>query len=369
MITRRFGIIVQEVAIFHMPTETQTLRLALIGFGTVGQGLAEILHSSVAALAAQHNFRASIVAVSDLLKGAVYHPDGLDIAALLEAGRAGKLAQYPEQPGLVRGLDALATIRQSNADTIIEVSYTDLKTGEPALSHVRAAFDAGKNVIVTNKGPVALAYKELAARAALKGLYFGYEGTVMSGTPALRLARTALAGCTISEVRGILNGTTNYILTRMESGTSYAGALAEAQRMGYAEADPTGDVEGFDAAGKVVIVANVILGASLRMDDVDRTGITALTPADIDAARAASERWKLVARARRTPDGIIASVRPERLLLSDPLAAVGGVANAITYETDMLGSVTLVGPGAGRRETGFAILSDLLELAKLRTEG
>jgi homoserine dehydrogenase len=350
-----------------MPTQTQALRLALIGFGTVGQGLAEILQSNAATLAAQHNFRATIVAVSDLLKGAVYHPDGLDIAALLAAGRAGKLAHYPEQPGLVRGLDALATIQQSNADTIIEVSYTDLTTGEPALSHVRAAFDAGKNVIVTNKGPVALAYKELTARAA--GLYFGYEGTVMSGTPALRLARTALAGCAISEVRGILNGTTNYILTRMESGATYADALAEAQRMGYAEADPTGDVEGFDAAGKVVIVANVILGASLRMDDVDRTGITALTPADINAARAAGERWKLVARARRTTEGITASVRPERLPLSDPLAAVGGVTNAITYETDMLGAVTLVGPGAGRRETGFAILSDLLELAKLRTEG
>ncbi len=146
---------------------------------------------------------------------------------------------------------------------------------------------------------------------------------------------------------------------------SYADALAEAQRLGYAEADPTGDVEGFDAAGKLVILANVVFGASLRMEDVDRTGITRLTTADIESARANGERWKLIACAQRTPNGVTASVKPTRLPLSDPLAGVGGATNAITYATDLLGPVTLVGPGAGRRETGFAILSDLLELARI----
>jgi homoserine dehydrogenase len=348
------------------PTSRPPLKLALVGFGTVGQGLAEILQANGEALASQQGFRAVIVAVSDLLKGAVYHPDGLDIAALLDACRAGNLSRYPEQRGMVRGLDAIQTIRQSNADAVVEVSYTDLKTGEPAISHVKAAFEAGKHAIVTNKGPVALAYRELAAQAAAKGLYFGYEGTVMSGTPALRLARTALAGCTIREVRGILNGTTNYILTQMERGATYADALADAQRLGYAEADPSGDVEGFDAAGKVVILANTVLGGSLRMDAVDRTGITRLTPSDIGDARAEGQRWKLIARACRTENGITASVRPERLPLSDPLSGVSGATNAITYETDMLGPVTLIGPGAGRRETGYAILSDLLELSRLR---
>jgi homoserine dehydrogenase len=347
-----------------MPSTVKTLRLALIGFGTVGQGLAEVLQSNADALAASHGFQAIIVAVSDLQKGAVYHPDGLDAAALLEAGRAGDLALYPECSGLVRGLDSLATIQQSNADTIVEVSYTDLKTGEPAFSHIRAAFEAGKNAVTTNKGPVALGYRSLAEQASRQGLYFGYEGTVMSGTPALRLARTALVGCTISEVHGILNGTTNFILTAMESGASYAAALAEAQRLGYAEADPAGDVEGFDAAGKLVIIAKTILGAAIDMDDVARTGITGLKPADINAARTAGERWKLIARARRTKTGLVASVKPERLPRSDPLANVSGVTNAITYETDLLGPVTLIGPGAGRRETGFAILSDLLELAR-----
>src|SRR5262245_59431552 len=137
----------------------KSLRLALIGFGTVGQGFAEVLHSQAESLAAEHGFRASIVAISDLLKGAVYHPDGLDMAGLRDA--AADLSRYPDSPGLARGLDAIQTINQSNADVVIEVSYTDLKTGEPALSHVRAAFKAGKHVIVTNKGPVALAYRDL----------------------------------------------------------------------------------------------------------------------------------------------------------------------------------------------------------------
>ncbi|MEP7289715.1 MAG: homoserine dehydrogenase [Chloroflexota bacterium] len=340
------------------------LRLALIGFGTVGQGLAEILQSSADLLAAQQDIHAEIVAVSDLLKGSVYCPSGLTIDALLAAGRSGNLASYPDQPGLVRGLDALATIAQSNADVIIEVSYTDLKTGEPALSHVRAAFEAGKHAIITNKGPVALAYRKLADLAKRQGVFFGYEGTVMSGTPALRMAQTDLAGCTIHEVRGILNGTTNYILTQMENGAPYSAALAEAQHLGYAEAEPSGDVEGFDAAGKLVILANTVLGAALGMNDVDRTGITGLTPADIETARANGQRWKLIARAVRTDTGIAASVRPERLPLADPLASVGGVSNAITYDTDMLGAVTLIGPGAGRKETGFAILSDLVALAR-----
>ena len=342
----------------------KTLRLALIGFGTVGQGLAEILQSNADSLAAKNDFQAVIVAVSDLMKGSVYCPYGLDIGLLLQAGKAGNLAAYPDQPGLIRGLDALAAIAQSNADCVIEVSYTDLKTGEPALSHVKAAFHAGKHAIITNKGPVALAYSELSELARQNGVFFGYEGTVMSGTPALRLAQTALAGCTIYEARGILNGTTNYILTQMENGAPYTDALAEAQRLGYAEANPSGDVEGFDAAGKIVIIANTVLGAKLGMNDVDRTGITHLMPADVESARSNGERWKLIARARRTEQGIIASVKPERLPVTDPLASVGGVMNAVTYETDMLGPVTLVGPGAGRRETGYAILSDLLALAR-----
>jgi homoserine dehydrogenase len=242
------------------------------------------------------------------------------------------------------------------------MSYTDLETGEPALTHVRHALNNGRHVVTTNKGPTALHFPELQRLAQENGVQLGVEGTVMSGTPALRVGMELLAGAGIRRVQGILNGTTNYILTQMEAGATYEAALAEAQEKGYAEADPSGDVEGHDAAGKVVILANLLLDLPLTMGDVACEGITALTPHDIRAAREAGERWKLIGLVQRSDDeqGYTARVRPTRLPLAHPLASVSGATNAITYTTDLLGDVTLVGPGAGRVETGYALLGDML---------
>jgi len=338
------------------------MRLALIGFGVVGQGFAEILQERGDQLAASYGWAGQIVAVGDLLRGSLYHPEGLDPAALLAAGDS--FSHYPESAGLQRGWSNEQIIRESNADAVVEVTYTDLKTGEPALLHVRAALESGKHVVTTNKGPIALRYAELRALAAQNGVQIGFEGTVMSGTPAMMLGLRALAGCQISEVRGIFNGTTNYILTQMEDEASYADALAEAQRLGYAEADPTADVEGFDAMGKVLILANTVMGGAISAADVSTQGISHLTQEDIQAAKAAGERWKLIGAARREGGKIVGSVAPRRIPLSDPLAGVMGATNAITFATDLLGDVTLVGPGAGRAATGFALLADLMALER-----
>src|SRR5450432_2287815 len=348
-------------------TAIQPLRLALIGFGAVGQGLVEILEAKGDWLASEYGLHSTVVAVTTRSKGSLYRPDGLALPRLLTAIKQGNLSYYPDESALVRDLGPFDVIRQTNANCVIEVSVTNLNTGEPALSYVRAAFEAGQHVIVANKGPVALAYSELADQAKAKGLFFGYEATVMGGTPALRLAQSALAGCTIQAVRGILNGTSNYILTQMGGGLPYADALADAQRLGYAEADPSADVEGFDAAGKLIILTNIVLGRKMTMDDLYCTDITQISPADIESARASGERWKLVAQATISADGVVTiGVKPERLPLSDPLAGVSGAMNAVTYQTDLLGPVTLVGRGAGGKETGFALLSDLLALVRSR---
>ena len=189
-----------------------------------------------------------------------------------------------------------------------------------------------KHAVLTNKGPIALAYDELQQAAQAAGRLLRFEGTVMSGTPSIRLGRQALAGCQISEIKGILNGTTNYILTHMEAGVGYAEALAEAQRLGYAEADPTADVEGFDALAKVVILGNVLMNAHVSLATVPRQGITGLSRADIDAATASGERWKLIGRVTRQPDGTVAaSVQPLRLPLNHPLAGVGGVTLSLIH--------------------------------------
>jgi homoserine dehydrogenase len=339
--------------------ETTSYRLALIGFGAVGQGLVQILRYHSDWLAQRYGVALRIVAVCTRSRGSLYDPAGLDPAALLEElVRIGHLRDLPEHSDH----DPLEIIERSGADVLIEVSPTNLETAEPATGYIRAAIMRGMHVVTTNKGPVALRFAELRRLANEAGVYFGFEGTVMSGTPALRLAWSDLAGCEIIEVSGIVNGTTNYILTQMEQGESYADALAEAQQLGYAEADPSGDVEGHDAAAKALILANVVMDADLGLDSVERTGITGLTREMIAVAAAAGERWKLLARVWREGDHVYASVAPARLPLSHPLANVGGVTNAITFTTDLLGDVTLIGPGAGGVATGFAVLSDILTM-------
>jgi homoserine dehydrogenase len=338
----------------------QSYRLAIIGFGNVGQGFTQILRDEGAELAQQHGARFQIVAVCDLIKGSVHDPRGIDPAALLDSIAATATLDRITAPD--RGWNAIETIERSQADVIIELSYTDLKTGEPAITHLRRALELGKHVVTTNKGPIALKYPELKALAEKHHVEIGAEGTVMSGTPSLRMAQELLSAARIRKIQGIVNGTTNYILTQMEAGATYTDALKDAQAKGYAEADPTGDVEGYDAAGKVVIMANLLMGQSLTLADVDRKGITALTPDDIAQAKAAGERWKLIGRVETIGETVAASVQPTRLPINHPLAAVSGATNAITFSTDLLGDVTLVGPGAGRIETGYAIIGDLLAI-------
>ena len=335
--------------------------IAFIGYGTVGQGLTEILLEKKELLKEKYNFEYKIVAISDLMKGAVYDEDGLDMKSILTLVQNGK--KLDEYPTGIKGMDSLATIEKTNADTIVEVTYTDVKTGEPALTHIKAALNAGKHVVSTNKGPVVKQVMDLIDLAAKNKVHYGFEGVVLAGTPALNLAKFTLAGNSIKGFKGILNGTTNYILTRMEEGMSYEQALQKAQDLGYAEADPTGDVEGLDALGKVVILSNVVLGKHLSWKDVQRKGITHITADDIQKAKDEGKRWKLIGSAEIQSDGSLqATVSPEKLPLSDPLAGVSGATNALTYYTDELGPVTIVGPGAGRRETGFSLLIDLLEI-------
>lgn len=335
------------------------MNIALIGFGTVGQGFAEILHDKAAELRSQYNFDARIVAVATRSRGTLCHPKGLNPGALLAAARAGNLSQYPDANGLVRDWDAVRIARESAADVVVEASPTNLQTGQPALDLCFAAFESGKHVVLANKGPVAVAYTDLVLAAQRAGKLLRFEATVMAGTPSIRLAMQVLAGCRITEARGILNGTTNYLLTQMETGLQYSDALTMAQELGYAEADPRADVDGWDSAGKAIILGAALFGKRFTLDTMEVKGIRGITSANLEIAQNEGERWKLVAKV--TPEG--GSVHPMRLPLSDPLANVAGANNAVTFVTDLLGEVTLIGPGAGRTQTGFGILSDLLDIA------
>jgi homoserine dehydrogenase len=220
------------------------------------------------------------------------------------------------------------------------------------------------SVATSGKGAVGLDLIGLKETAARGGALLRFESSVMSGTPLINLVRGPLTGCSVLKAEGILNGTTNYILTRMEGGMSYGEALKEAQRLGYAETDPAGDVEGFDAAVKVCILAAEFFGARIGLSDVERVGITGVTLDDIKSAAASGQRIKLIASVERLADGSVRGrVAPRVVSSGHPLASIDGAVNAVSLTTDNLGEVTIVGPGAGKRATAQGLLSDMLDIA------
>ena len=270
-------------------------KIAILGFGTVGQGISEILLNKKEYLKDKYDFEYDIVAIADFVFGNVYNPDGLDIPLMLQEAKEKK--KFSKD---LSDWDNLELIRNCNADILCELTFTDLNTGGPAVDHVKAALESGKHVVTSNKGPAALFYPEMKKIAEKNGVKFMIEGTVCAGTPVINLADGPLAGCEISKIRGILNGTTNYMLSEMEKGMDYDEVLKVAQELGYAEANPTGDVEGYDARGKVTILANIVMGASLKINDVSCKGITQITSEDIENAKKQNKRWKLIGSVEKT---------------------------------------------------------------------
>lgn len=342
-------------------------RLILAGFGVVGQGFTRLLAGKQSYLQERYNADLRLVGVANSRHGLIYDEAGLHLPALLElAIEKRPLTDYPGAQHYSSVLDGILTI---DADVLVEASPTNLRDAQPALSHMRTALARNMHVVTANKGPGALAAGELYVLAREHGVSLRMESAVMAGTPVLSTIRQGMAGASITAVRGILNGTTNYILTAMSAGQSYADALADAQAKGYAETDPTADVEGFDAVAKTMILANLVFGQQLNVEDVYRQGITHISESQVQAASDAGQRIKLIASLRRCagqegqPATLEASVQPVALPLSDPLARVDGAMNALSIEADTLSSVTIIGPGAGGIETAQGLLADVLACA------
>jgi len=340
------------------------LRLSLVGFGVVGQSFAALLAKKRDLLRHQYDLDASVVSVASARHGFIYRESGLAIPTLLEL--AASRRPLREHPGITHWPGALEGLQATTADVLVEVTPTNLLDVGPALSHIRAALSRGMHVITANKGPIALAAPELLALARQHHALLGMEATVMAGTPVISTIRAGLAGATIHAVRGILNGTTNYILSAMTAGRAYQDVLAEAQALGYAESDPTADVGGYDAVAKTLILAALAFGEPLRVEQVQRQGISGVTKEQVMAAAERGQRVRLIASLRRdAAHGTLeASVAPTELSLDDPLARVDGVLNAITIETDTLPAVTIIGPGAGGIQTAQGLLADLIAITR-----
>ncbi len=339
----------------------RALGLGVIGFGVVGRGFASLFLRRRDLLEEAFGRPVRVVGISDVARGNAFDERGLDLERCLRAAESG--VDLGEATG-AGGLPGMELASHPAVDVVIDLTPTNLSDGEPGYSHLRRALESGKHAITTNKGPIALRYGELKELACSRGLHLKFEGTVMSGTPVLEMAQRELAGSHIESVRGILNGTTNYVLTRMEEGLSYAEALREAQRLGYAEADPTADVEGFDALAKALILSHVIFGAGLRPEEVPRKGISGLSHETVEEAHSQGKRYKLLVEVSREGGSVRASVAPTLVGPEEMLYHVRGVENAISFRTETLGEVFVKGPGAGATATAQAVLHDLLSLAR-----
>jgi len=332
------------------------MRIILVGYGVIGKSVSAVLARRYTEKVADYGLNPKIVAIADL-DGAVINPKGLSPEKLETVRQRGfPISADPDfgHPGM----PALDVIDSVEAEVVVEVTPVNIKTAEPALSHITKAFKMGKHVVTTNKGPLALAMPALTELAEYNNVYFRFSGTVGGGTPMLEFAKRCLAGDRILNIRGILNGTTNYILTEMsQNRVTFQKALANAQKLGYAEREPSMDVDGFDAACKVVILANWVMNKKITLEDVDRTGVRDVS---LQALNEASKKGKTIKLIGGVEDGK-ASVKPTEIEKDNPLC-VSGVLNAVTFSCELAGEQTIIGRGAGGPETAGAVLRDLLAI-------
>ena len=331
------------------------MRIILCGFGVVAQSLTKLLESRTSDLYSKYGMKPRIIGVFDS-NGSAYDNSGLDLKKIVSAKEeSGSVKAYDKAQENISGLEMIESL---DADVLIETTTSNYKDAEPGMSHITTAMKKGLHVISVNKGPLALAFPSLMELATYNQVLLRFSGTVGGGTPILDYAKNSLRGERIVSFQGILNGTTNYILTKMADCLSFDDALSDAKSKGYVEADESLDLDGLDAAAKLVILANWIIGLKVTMKDIEKIGIRKLTSRDIEEASKKSCSIKLIASCN---DKL--TVSPIQIKNDDPLC-VDGTLNAISFTSEHSGTQTIIGRGAGGMETASSILRDLLDIRK-----
>ena len=332
------------------------IRISIIGFGVIGSGVSKVISKKRDNIKHRHGIDLELVGIGER-NGGIVCEGGIDP---MEAYNLAKAREMNKHPFWKEEMKGIKVIKEVDADIVIETTPTNIDSGEPGLSHMLTAFQNKRHVVTSNKGPLAVAYKELIRTAKEHEVQFRFEASVGGAMPVFNLVRESLQANKIFSIKGILNGTCNYILTRMSTeGMSYEHALSEAQELGIAETDPSYDVEGKDTACKLVILANEIFGIDSTYKDVEIEGITGITLESLKLASDKGYAIKLIGEV-----GERLRVAP-RLVPKDHLMAVGGTLNIISLNTDLAGEITITGKGAGAIETSSSILSDVINIAKL----
>jgi homoserine dehydrogenase len=331
----------------------RTYNLALIGFGNVGKEFVRLLLAKQTHLRETYGIDWRLTGIASRRVGWVADPNGLDPAALLED-------RFPDPPAWKAPRNVREWLCAARADVLFEATSLNRHTGNPAIDHLKAALESGAHAISANKGPVVHAYRELRELARAKSRKFLFESTVMDGTPIFSLFPHALPAVELRSFRGILNSTTNVVLTEMERGLSLDDAVKRAQQIGVAETDPSDDLDAGDPAVKIAAMVIVLMGVPIQLDEIERIGIRNISPEQIRAASAAGKRYKLICRAERTPDGRVrASVKPEQLPLTDPLALMEGTTSVLRFEFDVFG-LSIIEHKPGVIATAYGLLADFI---------
>jgi homoserine dehydrogenase len=336
--------------------------LALLGFGNVGQALAQLLIRKQNDLANQHEITYTVTAIGTGHHGTALNPDGIDLHQAISLMNSGSTLDTLSTHTIPGG--SLDLIKNCNAEVLFENTPVNYRSGQPALDHLHAALNMGMHAITANKGPVVHGYQELSSLAISKKRKFYFESTVMDGAPIFSLFRETLPNADLVSFRGILNSTTNLILSRMEKGEDFNEAVGYAQSIGIAETDPSGDIDGWDAAIKVAALVTVLMGIPLKPENVDRQGIRDLTPADIHQAKQTGNRWKLVCSAQRHANNVKARVNPEMVPPTSPLFAIEGTTSIVQFKTDVLGLLSVIESDPSPETTAYGLLADFVNAVR-----
>jgi homoserine dehydrogenase len=344
------------------------LALALVGFGNVSRRFLRLIDE----MADRLDFNWRLVAIATRHHGSVVNPEGIDATraiAMVESSQS--LDRLDHAPRERSGIDVVRQVTDALADeagdgqlVVVETTVLDIDRGEPATAHVRASLEGLAHVVTANKGPVAFAYDELEALAESVDRVFFFEGVVMDGVPVFNMVRETMPAVTVEGFRGVINTTCQYILSEMERGTTLDEAVAEMQARGIAEADPSHDIDGWDAAAKTAALANVLMAGGVTPHDVLRSGIRDISPREVSDAVTRGRRIRLVASASRRTGRLEVRVEPELLDPGDPLAALGRTENALFLHTDLLGDVGIVQRTSSMTQTAYALLSDLSHISR-----
>lgn len=334
-------------------------RIVLVGFGNVGREFARMLVERRRELRRERGLEADVVAILTASHGRVENRRGVDLRKAVRFVEAGRSIDACGTPVRAPTVDYLRNVR---ADIVVEITPLRIAPRQAAVDHIVAALSSGKHVITANKGPVVYHYRRLRALAAANHVGFRYEGTVMDGAPVFNLFRETLRGLHVESFEGILNSTSNFILSEIEAGRTYGDGVAKARAMGFLEADPAMDLEGWDATVKACLLANVLMDGRLRPEAVPREGIAGIEAERVRRAKASGRRLKQIARAWREGRKVRAHVRVEELPADHPLAAVEGTSNALLVRTDMLKELLVSERHPGLRQTAFALYSDLIAI-------